>query len=126
MAFHGTPKIHADLPPGVRQGGVEGVGFSTSGEAGGLHAFWGCQFAHTWAPNLLAIPPPLLKYAFLEVMGIIPDDDAPKRPYRNPVRLVHEFCSDAQKGHTEIQYDSSMNSVRKPRKAIQKSSTTRP
>ena len=39
MAFHGTPKIHADLPPGVRQGGVEGVGFSASGEAGGLHVF---------------------------------------------------------------------------------------
>ena len=43
MAFHGTPKIHADLPPGVRQGGVEGVGFSASGEAGGLHVFRGCQ-----------------------------------------------------------------------------------
>ena len=51
MAFHGNPKIHADLPPEVRQGSVEGVGFSASGEAGGLHLFWRCQFAHTWASN---------------------------------------------------------------------------
>ena len=47
MAFHGTPKIHADLPPGVRQGGVEGVGFSASGEAGGLHVFRGCLEARS-------------------------------------------------------------------------------
>ena len=46
----------------------------------------------------------------------------PKMPYRNPVRLIDEFCSDAPKDHTQIQYDSLMHSVLMLQKTIEKSS----
>ena len=47
-----------------------------------------------------------------------------KMPYRNPLRLIDDFCTDAPQCHTEIQYDSLMNSVLLLQNTKQKSSTT--